>query len=79
VAASGAVRVAESTWIGARTDCKKKVDGPSYCGVDARVSRGFGRFELFVEATNLFNVRYQEIKGVDMAPRWLAAGLRVGP
>jgi len=78
VAASGALRIEGSTWIGARADCKKKVDGRSYCGIDARVSRGFGRFELFVEATNLFDVQYQEIKGVDMPPRWLAAGLRVG-
>jgi iron complex outermembrane receptor protein len=78
VAASGALRVGGATWVGGRADCKEKIDGRSYCGIDARVSRGFGRFELFVEATNLFDVQYQEIKGVDMAPRWLAAGLRVG-
>jgi vitamin B12 transporter len=76
--ASGAVRLPGSTWVGARADCKKKIDGRSYCGVDTRASHAFGRFELFVEATNLFDVEYQEIKGVDMAPRWIATGLRVG-
>ncbi|MGH9370711.1 MAG: TonB-dependent receptor plug domain-containing protein, partial [Vicinamibacterales bacterium] len=78
LAASAAFRVPGSAWLGVRTDCKKKNDGRSYCGVDARVSRALGRFELFVEATNLFDVDYQEIAGVDMPPRWIAAGLRVG-
>jgi hypothetical protein len=31
-----------------------------------------------VDVSNLFNVHYQEISGVDAAPRWLAAGLRIG-
>lgn len=78
LALSGGLRLPGAAWIGARADCKDKVDGRSYCGVDARLSRGVGPFELFLEAANLFDVRYQEIKGVDMAPRWLAAGLRVG-
>jgi hypothetical protein len=78
LAISGGLRLPGAAWLGARADCKDKVDGRSYCGVDARVGRAIGPFELFVEATNLFDVRYQEVKGVDMAPRWLAAGLRVG-
>jgi len=79
LAISGSVRLKGSAWLGARADCKEKVDGRGYCGVDARVSRPFGRVELFVEVTNLLNARYQEIAGVDMAPRWVAAGLRVVP
>jgi iron complex outermembrane receptor protein len=78
LAVSGSVEFPGSTWAGIRADCKEKNDGRSYCGVDVRVSRAVGRFELFVEATNLFDVEYQEIAGVDMPPRWIAAGLRVG-
>jgi outer membrane cobalamin receptor len=77
-AASVAFRLPAAVWAGGRTDCKKKRDGRSYCGVDVRVSRQFGLFELYGEATNLFDVEYQEILGVDMPPRWIAAGLRIG-
>jgi iron complex outermembrane receptor protein len=76
LAASGAFRTAGSIWLGGRADCKEKVDGRSYCGVDLRASRGLGRVEFFVEATNVFDVRYQEIKGVDTATRWIAIGIR---
>ena len=79
VAASGTASVARDTWIGGRADCKRTLDRGGRCGVDVRVSRALGRAELFVEATNLFNVRYQEIPGVDMPPRWFAAGVRIGP
>ena len=78
LAASGAIRISGATWLGLRADCRQKIDARSYCAVDARASRAFGRFELFVEGTNLFDVSYQEIRGVDMPPRWLAAGVRVG-
>jgi outer membrane cobalamin receptor len=78
LAASASVRVAGSAWVGGRADCKEKSNGRGYCGVDARVSRAFGRYELFAEATNIFDVEYQEIAGVDMPPRWIAAGLRIG-
>jgi hypothetical protein len=78
LAASVSAPVPGAVWIGAKADCKKKNDGRSYCGVEARVSRPVGPLELFVEVANLFDVRYQEILGVDMPPRWIAAGLRVG-
>ncbi|MNC86948.1 hypothetical protein D3C83_26380 [compost metagenome] len=38
-----------------------------YVLLDARVGRRFGRmFDLFVEGTNLFDVRYEEVAGVRM-------------
>ena len=77
-AGSVAATIPRAATLGLRSDCKRKIDGRSYCGVDLRASHPIGAFELFVEAANVFNVRYQEIKGVDMAPRWLAAGVRVG-
>ncbi|MGH9370823.1 MAG: TonB-dependent receptor plug domain-containing protein, partial [Vicinamibacterales bacterium] len=78
LAVSGAFPAPGAVRVGIRADCKEKNDGRSYCGVDARVSRPLGQFELFVEAANLFDVQYQEIPGVDMPPRWVVAGLQVG-
>jgi outer membrane cobalamin receptor len=63
---------------GARSDCKRKVDGRGYCGVDLRAGWANSRLELFVEAANVFDVRYQEVIGVDMPPRWILAGVRAG-
>ena len=77
-AAAAGFSIPADVSLGVRSDCKRRIDGRSYCGVDMRASRSFGRLELFIEAANVFDVRYQEIKGVDMASRWLAVGLRAG-
>jgi iron complex outermembrane receptor protein len=47
----------------------------SYALVGARVSRTFGRADLFVDASNLFDQDYVEIAGVDMPGRWVRAGV----
>jgi iron complex outermembrane receptor protein len=78
LAVSGTVQGPAALRFGARTDCKHKGDGSSFCGVAARVSRPVGRVDLYVDVSNLFDVRYQEIAGVDTAPRWVAAGVRIG-
>ena len=77
LAISGTFRAPGAVQVGARGDCKHRADGRSYCGVDTRVSRPFGRVEIYLDVSNVFDVRYQEITGVDTAPRWLAAGLRI--
>jgi hypothetical protein len=77
LAISGTLRAPGAIQVGARGDCKQRADGRSYCGVDTRVSRPFGRVEVYVDVSNVFDVRYQEITGVDAPPRWLAAGLRI--
>ena len=64
--------------LGFRSDCKRKIDGRAYCGADLRASRRVGTIELLFDATNLFDVSYQEVKGVDMPPRTLSAGVRIG-
>ncbi len=46
----------------------------SYALVGARVSRAFGRADIFVDASNLFDQDYIEIAGVDMPGRWVSAG-----
>ncbi|MBA2604276.1 MAG: TonB-dependent receptor, partial [Acidobacteria bacterium] len=78
VAASATFKVPGEVSAGVRTDCKRKADGRGYCGVDLRAARLFARMEWFVEAANVFDVRYQEVIGVDMPPRWILAGVRAG-
>lgn len=76
VALAGAATLPWQASLGVRADCKRKVDGRAHCGVDLRASRPAGPVEVFVEGANILNTRYQEIVGVDAAPRWLLAGLR---
>ncbi len=47
---------------------RRRSSGDSdYLLLDARIARRFGRaFEVFVDGTNLFDVRYQEVAGVAM-------------
>ena len=63
--------------VGARAEGKRRVDGREYWTLDTQVSRPFGRAEVFVRAANLFDRRYQEIRGVEMPGRWVKAGVRV--
>jgi iron complex outermembrane receptor protein len=79
LAASATFRLPSDLSAGVRSDCKWKVDGRSYCGVDLRAGLSHRRLEFFVEAVNVFDVRYQEVIGVDMPPRWIVAGVRAGP
>ena len=78
MAASATFKVPGDVSAGVRSDCKRKVDGRGYCGVDLRAARSFAGMDWFVEAANVFDVRYQEVIGVDMPPRWILAGVRVG-
>ena len=67
-AGSVAVRIPSLAALGARADCKRKIDSRSYCGVDVRVSRSVGAMELFVEAANVFDVRYRKSRGWTCRP-----------
>jgi iron complex outermembrane receptor protein len=71
-------QLGRSTSVGLRADCKWKADGRSYCGADLRATRRVGAFQLLLDVTNLFDVAYQEVIGVDMPPRTVAAGVRIG-
>jgi iron complex outermembrane receptor protein len=72
--ASGAWR---SLRVGGRVDAKRRVDGREYWSLDAHVARSIRRAEVYVQATNLFDRRYQEIRGVEMPGRWMKVGVRV--
>jgi iron complex outermembrane receptor protein len=55
-------------------DHRHRYDGQSYALVGAKVSRGFGRCEIYVDGTNLLNESYHEVAGVAMPGRWIVAG-----
>ena len=59
------------------TDYRNRADGQKYWLVGARVSREFGRWDAFVEGSNLLDETYREIAGVPMPGRWLSVGIRV--
>jgi iron complex outermembrane receptor protein len=61
--------------LGQRVGWTERSNGTDYLVADLRVSRRFPRFEIFGEATNMFDQRYQEIAGVDMPGRWVRFGL----
>ena len=59
------------------TDYRHRADGQKYWLVGAKVSRGFGRWDAFVEGSNLLDETYSEIAGVPMPGRWLSVGIEV--
>ena len=76
VAASGATewnRIRLAT----RAEWKRRVDGRNYWTMDTQVARAVRRAEIYLQVANLFDRRYQEIRGVDMPGRWVKAGVRI--
>ena len=45
---------------------------------DLRLDKTFGNFDLFVKATNLFNVDYLDFIGVPLPGRWVTGGVKIG-
>jgi len=72
---------ASAEWIGlrlgTRIETKRRSDNRAHAAVDVRVARRFGRVDIYVEASNLFDQRYEEIRGVVMPGRWVKAGVRI--
>jgi outer membrane cobalamin receptor len=62
---------------GQRLEVVQRVGAPRAWLWDGRLSRSFGRLEASVEASNLLDAHYQEVRGVDMPGRWLRGSLRV--
>jgi outer membrane cobalamin receptor len=75
------VSVAVPIVLGARLavnlDHRIRRDGQNYALVGTRVSRPFRRVDLFLDASNLFDETYTEIKGVAMPGRWVSGGVTV--
>jgi iron complex outermembrane receptor protein len=81
--AAASVPVLEKVRVAPRLEYRRRVrsTGTSdYALFDARVSRPIGSmFDVYVEGTNLFNVRYQEVAGVDMPGAAVTVALSVRP
>lgn len=73
--ASGSVQAPSKFAIGHRIAWTRRNDGRSDPVVDLRVSRPVRRLTFVVDVANLFDRRYEEVKGVVMPDRWISAGL----
>ena len=62
---------------GIRVEHRRPYDRGAWTTVDLRVARPIRRVTAFVEVANLGDVRYEEIRGVDMPGRWARAGIAV--
>ncbi len=54
-----------------------RLHSDAYFPIDTRISKEVKSFQFFLEATNLFNTHYEEIKGVPMPGRWIQGGIRL--
>ena len=45
--------------------------------VDLKFAKTFVGWELFIQITNLFDVQYEEIPGVQMPGRWILTGIKI--
>lgn len=77
VGISAAAPVGAGARVAATADYRNRADGQKYWLVGAKVSRTVGRFDAFVEGSNLLNESYREIAGVPMPGRWLSLGMRL--
>jgi outer membrane cobalamin receptor len=74
---SGSTPTVGGVAIGHRIAWTRRNDGRSDAVVDLRASRPLRRLTLVLDAANLFDRRYEEIKGVVMPGRWISAGVMV--
>lgn len=61
--------------LGGRVEHRRPFGRRSWTTVDARLSRPFRRVTAFVEATNIGDAGYEEIRGVAMPGRWVRGGV----
>lgn len=77
VVGSGSVVLPFGVSWGQRVEYRARYDGQHYWLAETRLARRVKRVELYVEASNILNERYQEIAGIVAAPRWLRTGITV--
>lgn len=63
--------------IGLQVNHGQRFDDRAYTLIDLKVMKSFGFFEVFIEGTNLTDVKYEEVKGVPMPGRWVGGGLQL--
>ncbi len=74
------IGVNNSWWFGIRQNWEFRYDDrvnfENYFLVDTELSKDFNKFEIYMNATNLFNKTYSEISGVPLPGRWITAGVQ---
>jgi outer membrane receptor protein involved in Fe transport len=63
--------------VGARLEGRDRVGRDPYVLTALRLSRRAAGLRFFAEASNLFDVQYEEVRGVDMPGRWVMVGIEV--
>lgn len=71
----GSAPLPAGLWLGGRVDLRQRTGREAYTLVDLRVSRAFGPLSVRLDAANLLDVAYQEVRGVNMPGRRLSAGV----
>jgi iron complex outermembrane receptor protein len=55
---------------------KDRANFEDYFVTDIQLRRAISSFDLFIKATNLFDVEYHEISGVPMPGQWITGGVK---
>lgn len=55
---------------------EQRINQSSNFIVDTKISKSIGSFNVFAQATNLFNQSYYDIAGVPLPGRWISAGIK---
>lgn len=59
-----------------KVEYKRRSDGRSYWLMDGVLQKQFYGFVAAVDCSNLLDIQYQEIRGVNMPGRWIAVSLK---
>jgi outer membrane cobalamin receptor len=65
-----------ATWLNAALHFKQRSDGQAYTPAYVEIRHTWRNLELLARVDNLFDESYEEIPGVAMPGRCLAAGIR---
>jgi iron complex outermembrane receptor protein len=76
VSVAASTPLAWGLWAGGRLDVRQRTGRPAYTLIDVRLSRAAKTATFFVDAANLLDTSYEEIRGVAMPGRWVSAGLQ---
>ncbi|WP_281234073.1 TonB-dependent receptor plug domain-containing protein [Flavobacterium gelatinilyticum] len=58
------------------TRFNERITGPSYWINDFRVSQSIHKFNIFLDAQNIFNATYYEVGAIPLPSRWFSLGVK---
>jgi outer membrane cobalamin receptor len=57
---------------------KDRVNFEDYFVTDLQLRKEVSSFDFFIKTTNLFDIEYHEISGVQLPGRWITTGVKYG-